>query len=215
MKKFELTANVRYEMGTGASRRMRRGNRIPAILYGAKKNAIPLSLDGNEFGKQLEDESFGSRVITVNVENAKEPVVLKAVQRHPANSRILHVDFQRVSESRELQLRIPVHFINEDKCPGKKAGGIISHLFPEVEVICLPKDLPEAISVDMSEIQLGQTLHLSDLVVPEGVTLTALSHDLDQAVVTISAPRDSMEEEDTSEAEETPTEGSEAAPSGS
>nr|VFK23421.1 MAG: large subunit ribosomal protein L25 [Candidatus Kentron sp. LFY] len=213
MKEFELTANIRHEMGTGASRRMRRGNRIPAILYGAKKDAIPLFLDTNELGKQLENESFGSRVITLNVENAKESVVLKAIQRHPASSRVLHVDFQRVSETRQLQLRVPLHFVNEDKCIGKKEGGMISHLLPDVEITCLPRNLPEAISVDMSKIQLGETLHLSDLTVPENVTLTALSHDLDQAVATVSAPRDSIEEKGASEAEEQLTENPEPNPS--
>nr|VFK60273.1 MAG: large subunit ribosomal protein L25 [Candidatus Kentron sp. UNK]VFK68394.1 MAG: large subunit ribosomal protein L25 [Candidatus Kentron sp. UNK] len=206
MKDFELTANIRHEIGTGASRRMRGGNRIPGILYGAKKDAIPLSLDTNEFKKQLEDESFGSRVITLNMESGEESVVLKALQRHPANSRILHVDFQRVSATTQIQLRIPLHFINEDKCIGKKKGGVINYLVPEVEVSCLPKDLPEAISVDMSEVEIGQTLHLSDLIVSENVTLVALSHDMNQGVVTISAQHDSMDEE------EKPEEGEKATP---
>jgi len=210
MKEFQLIANIRHEMGTGASRRMRRGNRIPAILYGAGKGVIPLFLDTHEFGKQLENESFGFHIITLDVEGTKESVVLKAIQRHPANSRILHVDFQRISQASQLQLRIPLHFINEDTCVGKRVGGVINHLLIEVDVSCLPKDLPEAISVDMSKLQLGQTLHLSDLVIPEGVTLTALSHDMDQAVVTISAPHDSVEEEEIMESEEKSDESSEA-----
>nr|VFK47917.1 MAG: LSU ribosomal protein L25P [Candidatus Kentron sp. TC]VFK60298.1 MAG: large subunit ribosomal protein L25 [Candidatus Kentron sp. TC] len=215
MKEFELTANIRHETGTGASRRMRGSNRIPAILYGAKKDAIPLSLDTNAFKKQLENESFGSRVITLNIGDEEESVVLKALQRHPANSRILHVDFQRISEATRIQLRIPLHFINEDKCVGKKKGGVISYLLTEVEVTCLPKDLPEAISVDMSEVEIGQTLHLSDLAVSENVTLVALSHDMDQGVVTISAQHDSMDEEETSETEEKPEESPKVTPSDS
>nr|VFK56993.1 MAG: large subunit ribosomal protein L25 [Candidatus Kentron sp. TUN] len=217
MNEFELTASIRHEMGTGASRRMRRSNRIPAILYGAEKDAIPLTFNTNEFGKQLENESFGSRIITLNVEDTKESAVLKAIQRHPGNARILHVDFQRISQTSLLQLSIPIHFINEDICTGKREGGVINHLLIEAEVSCLPKDLPEAIPIDMSKMQIGQTLHLSDLVVPEGVTLTALSHDQDQAVATVSAPHTSMEEEEkeTLETEEKPAEGSESTPSDS
>nr|VFJ62813.1 MAG: LSU ribosomal protein L25P [Candidatus Kentron sp. FW]VFJ68765.1 MAG: LSU ribosomal protein L25P [Candidatus Kentron sp. FW] len=217
MKELELTASIRHEMGTGASRRMRRGNRIPAILYGEKKDVVPLSLDANTLKKQMENESFGSRIITLNVENAKESAVLKEIQRHPSSSRVLHVDFQRVSETSQIQLNIPLHLINEDTCVGKRAGGVINRLLVEVEVSCLPKDLPEAIPIDIANMEIGQTLHLSDLVVPEGVTLTALSHDMDQGVVTISAPYVSAEEEEEETLEgtqETPTEDSAAEDSG-
>nr|VFK33611.1 MAG: LSU ribosomal protein L25P [Candidatus Kentron sp. MB]VFK76282.1 MAG: LSU ribosomal protein L25P [Candidatus Kentron sp. MB] len=215
MKEFQLTANIRHELGTGASRRMRRANQIPAILYGTKKESIPLFLDAHEFNKQLEDQAFGSSIITLNLENAKEPVILKALQRHPVRSRhILHIDFMRVSASEQLQIRVPIHFINEEKCMGKKAGGIVNRLLQELEIACLPKDLPEAITIDMSSMQLGQTLHLSDLTVPEGITLTALTHGQDQTVITISSPRDSAEGGEGQEGAENPDQGSETRASG-
>nr|VFK05707.1 MAG: large subunit ribosomal protein L25 [Candidatus Kentron sp. H]VFK06366.1 MAG: large subunit ribosomal protein L25 [Candidatus Kentron sp. H]VFK09695.1 MAG: large subunit ribosomal protein L25 [Candidatus Kentron sp. H] len=194
MKKFELVANIRNEMGSRASRRMRRGNNIPAVLYGTKKSSIPLSINANELNKKLENKSFGCHILSLNIKEQKESAILKAIQRHPVNSQVIHLDFQRVSETQQIQLHVPLHFINEDVSPAKRAGGVINHLITEVEVVCLPKDLPEAIAVDMSEIQLGQNLHLSELTLPEGIMLTALSHGMNQTVGAVSARRGASEE---------------------
>nr|VFJ46343.1 MAG: large subunit ribosomal protein L25 [Candidatus Kentron sp. FM]VFJ59887.1 MAG: large subunit ribosomal protein L25 [Candidatus Kentron sp. FM]VFK11658.1 MAG: large subunit ribosomal protein L25 [Candidatus Kentron sp. FM] len=202
MKEFELTANIREEIGSRASRRMRRGNSIPAVLYGAKKSSISLSVDSNELKKRLENESFGSHILSLNVKGKKEPAILKAIQRHPVNSQVVHLDFQRVSESQQIQLRIPIHFVNEDISPAKKMGALISHLITEVDVNCLPRNLPEAITVDVSGIQLGQSLHLSELTLPEGVSLASLSHGANQPVATVSMPREMSGRADTGEIEE-------------
>jgi len=197
MKEFELTADIRDELGSRASRRMRRDNRIPAVLYGAKKDTISLFLDANELNKKLENESFGSRVLTLGLQNQKEAVVLRTLQRHPVNSRVIHVDFQRVSATQQLQLRVPLRFINEEHSAAKRMGAVFSRLITEVEVVCLPKDLPEAISVDISEVEIGQTMHLSELTPPEGVTFTALSQGMDQGMISVSASRVlSAEDED-------------------
>lgn len=197
MNEFELTTSIRDESGSRASRRMRRRNTIPAVLYGAKKDPVSLSINANELNKKLENESFGSHILSLHVGDRKESAILKAVQRHPVSSQVIHLDFQRVSETRRIQLRIPLHFVNENLSPAKQAGGVISHLITEVEVICLPRDLPEAIIVDVSKMQLGQTLHLSELTLPEGIVLTALSHGMDQAVAVVSIPRGISETSET------------------
>ncbi|VFN02985.1 MAG: LSU ribosomal protein L25P [Candidatus Kentron sp. G] len=202
MKEFELTANIREEIGSRVSRRMRRANSIPAVLYGAKKSSLSLSVDSNELKKKLENESFSAHILNLNVKGQKEPAILKAIQRHPVNSQVIHLDFQRVSESQQIQLRIPIHFVNEDISPAKKRGALINHLITEVDVSCLPRDLPEAITVDVSGIQLGQSLHLSELTLPEGISLVSLSHGADQPVATVSMPRDIPESTDTGEIEE-------------
>jgi large subunit ribosomal protein L25 len=200
MNEFELTAEIRSAKGSRASRRMRRANTIPAILYGAKKDSLPLSVNAHELKKKLDSESFSSHILSLNVENRKEPAILKAIQRHPVSSQVIHLDFQRISEDQKIQLSVPLHFIDEDVSPTKKMGGVISHSITEVEITCLPKDLPESIAVDMSRMQPGKNLHLSELTPPKGIVLTALAHGVDQTVASASIPRGASE---TSEMDET------------
>lgn len=207
MSVIDLAIEARDRIGTRASRRMRRSGRVPAVLYGAGKGTVSLSLDANDLGKRLESPSFASRVLTLTLDDGKEQAVIRAIQRHPANARrILHVDFQRIDENQAIQLHVPLDFINEDQAPGKRAGGVISHMLIEVEVSCLPRDLPESIPVDMSGLALGDILHLSGLTLPEGVVLTALAHGVDQPVASVSTPRGTMEEEDEAEQEADATE---------
>lgn len=191
MNEFELVAEARAELGSRASRRLRRLGKTPAILYGAGKDPVPLLLDEKEIKKQLENETFYSHVLTLRLGATEEQAVLKTLQRHPRSSAVLHMDFQRVRASETITMHVPLHFINEERCPGKRAGGIISHLLIEAEVSCLPKDLPEFIEVDMGSVELGQSVHLSDLTLPAGVEFLALTagREQDPAVVTVQPPR--------------------------
>ena len=191
MNEFEVTAQPRSALGTNACRRLRRSGMVPAILYGGGRDSMPLSLEENRIRKQIENEAFASHILTVKVEGEESQAVLKFVHRDPVSERIVHMDFQRVSASTEIHMHVPLHFINEDDCPGKKAGGIITHLLVEVEVGCLPKDLPEYIEVDMAVLDVGDAIHLSELVLPEGVHVMALTHnpDNDQPVVNVQHPQ--------------------------
>jgi len=176
MQTFELDAQLRTERGKAESRRLRHTGYVPAVMYGAGKEPIALSLSHNELLKRLEHQSFYSRILTVNINNQSEKVVLKDLQRHPYRPLILHLDLQRISENQHLHMPMPLHFINEDTCVGvKQGGGMISHHESQVEIRCLPKDLPESIEVDLEAIEINQILHLSDLVLPENVELVALA----------------------------------------
>ena len=175
---FTLHAKGREDSGKGASRRLRRlAGEIPAIVYGGKKDPQSLTLIHKDVLKALENEAYYSHIISLDVDGKSQDVVLKDVQRHPAKTVILHLDFLRINKTTALTIRVPLHFINEDNCVGvKKEGGIISHTMSELEVQCLPKDLPEFIEVDVSELALGSTLHISDIKLPKGVESVALSH---------------------------------------
>jgi len=205
-EEFELNCSVRTEFGKGASRRLRRLNEsIPAILYGGKKKAVSLTIPHKDIARATENEAFFSHIITLNIDSKKEPAVIKALQRHPAKSLILHADFQRVDMKQEIQVKVPIHFINEDKCVGVKLdGGIIRHTLNEIEIVCLPKDLPEYIEVDMENVKLGDSVHLSDLTFPEGVLSIALSQgeESDLNVARVQQPRGAMEEEEEAAAAE-------------
>ncbi len=178
---FTLHAKGREVSGKGASRRLRRlAGEIPAIVYGGKKDPQSLTLIHKDVLKALENEAYYSHIISLDVDGKSQDVVLKDVQRHPAKTTILHLDFLRINKTTALTIRVPLHFINEDNCVGvKKEGGIISHTMSELEVQCLPKDLPEFIEVDVSELALGSTLHISDITLPKGVESVALSHGSD------------------------------------
>jgi large subunit ribosomal protein L25 len=178
---FTLHAKGREVSGKGASRRLRRlTGEVPAIVYGGKKDAQSITLIHKDVIKALENEAFYSHIISLDVDGKSQDVIVKDVQRHPAKSAILHLDFLRISKTTALTIRVPLHFINEDSCIGvKKEGGIISHTMSELEVQCLPKDLPEYIEVDVSELALGSTLHISDITLPKGVESVALSHGSD------------------------------------
>ena len=191
MNEYEVIAHQRDALGTSANRRLRREGRIPAILYGAGRDSEPISIDENRLKKQIENEAFASHVLTVNVGGRETQAVLKSVHRDPATERVLHMDFQRISATSEIHMHVPLHFVNEDDCPGKRVGGIVTHLLVEVEVGCLPKNLPEYIEVDMTSLDVGDAVHLSELVMPEGVHLMALAHnpDNDQPVVSVQHPQ--------------------------
>ncbi len=175
---YELTAEIRTDVGKGASRRLRRlADKVPAILYGAGKEPLMLTLTHKDFIKALENEAFYSHVITIKTANGDEQAILKDLQRHPAKIKILHADFLRVSMDVAIQVNVPIHFINEESCVGVKlGGGRISHAMNELEISCLPGNLPEFIELDMSEYDLGSHIHISDLQLPTGVESVALSH---------------------------------------
>jgi len=194
---FELNAESRTDTGKGASRRLRQAGKVPAIIYGGNKDPEALTLSHNELLRNLEHEAFYSHILTVKTGGSTTSAILRDLQRHPSKPLILHVDLQRVRADEELRTQVPLHIIGEDTCPGVKAGGLVSHEQTEVEVECLPKDLPEFIEVDISGLDVGETLHLSDLKVPEGVTLLELARgeDHDLGVVSIHAKRGGGDEE--------------------
>jgi large subunit ribosomal protein L25 len=188
---FELGAEFRDdEQGKGASRRLRHSGKVPGILYGGHREPRGLSLDHQKLLALLDNERFYSTIVNVRVGDQTQAAILKDVQRHPARNAILHVDLQRVVETEKIRIRIPLHFHGESISRGvKEQGGIVSHQKTEVDVSCLPKDLPEFIEVDVSGLSLNQSLHLSDLKAPEGVQFTELAHGRDATVVSVHAPR--------------------------
>jgi len=211
---FTLTAEARTDVGKGASRRLRRlGDRVPAIVYGDEKDPVNISLLHKDLVKQLENEAFYSHIITINLDDKSQEVILKDLQRHPSKSKILHADFMRVSRTKKLQTKVPLHFLNETTCIGvKQQGGSISHNMTELEISCLPQDLPEYIEVDLANVEIGHIVHISDLTLPSGVESVSLAHgsDHDLPVVTVNKPRAGGDEDlDTppQAPTETPTEG--------
>ena len=186
---FELTAEFRDAQGKGASRRLRHENKVPAILYGGHRDPRALALDHTKLLLMLDNERFYSTIINLRVGDVTQAAILKDVQRHPAKNAVLHVDLQRVLEDEKIRISIPLHFKNESIAPGVKKGGVVSHLRNEIEVSCLPKDLPEFVDVDLSQVELNQMLHLSALAVPEGVEILALSHGRDAPVVSVHHAR--------------------------
>lgn len=201
---FEINATARDDMGKGASRRLRRAGMVPGIVYGAHKEPTMISLAHNELIKSLEQEAFYSHILDLKLGSKSEKVVLKDLQRHPSKPFILHVDFLRVSAKEKIRVHVPLHFMNEDVAPGVKQGGMVSHMITDVEVSCLPKDLPEYIEVDMSGVDVGQSVHLSELVLPKGVELPALAQGSDQdlMVVGIQAAKVAVAEEEEAGGEE-------------
>ncbi|QGU32984.1 50S ribosomal protein L25/general stress protein Ctc [Thermochromatium tepidum] len=190
---FEINAQPRTDTGTGASRRLRRQGLVPAIVYGAHQDPQMIALSHNELLRHLEHESFYSHVLDLKIGDQVNKVVLKDMQRHPARPFILHLDFMRVSQDEKIRMTVPLHFVNEDRCKGVKRGGVVSHTITEIEIVCLPKDLPEFIAVDMTEMELGSILHLSELRLPEGVAL-AHAPDPDKPVVVIHGAHGDSEE---------------------
>lgn len=193
-QKFEIEANVRHEIGKGASRRLRREEKVPGVIYGGGKEPVALTFEHKHVAKSLENEAFYSHILTLKTGSTSERVILKDVQRHPYKPRIAHVDFQRVRADEKLHMHIPLHFKGGDEAPGvKDAGGVISHIMSDVEVSCLPDNLPEFLELDLSQMQLNDILHLSNIKLPKGVEIVALTHDDDKPVVSVHIPR--VEEE--------------------
>ena len=199
MANYSLKAAVRNVVGKGASRRLRRlEGTIPGIIYGGEKAPQNITLVHKDLAKALEDEGFYSHIIALDVEGAgTEKVVLKALQRHPAKAQILHADFLRIDDTHTITLRVPLHFLNEEKCVGVRlGGGSISHAMSELEVKCLPQNLPEFLEIDLAELTVGAIVHISDLKLPAGVESVQLSHgpEHDLPVVSVLAPRGGAEE---------------------
>jgi large subunit ribosomal protein L25 len=210
---FELTAEFRETQGKGASRRLRHEGKVPAILYGGHSDARALTLSHQKLSLLLENERFYSTILNLRVGDQTQAAILKDVQRHPFKNAILHIDFQRVEENEKIRISIPLHFKGASVSPGvKNQGGIVSHMRSEVEVSCLPKDLPEFVEVDISGLSLNESIHLSQLKIPDGVQLVDLAKE-DAAVVAIHSPR-AEEPEPTAAAAEgaaAPAEGAAAA----
>ena len=194
MTDFILNAQARTDLGKGASRRLRHAANIPAVVYGGNKPAESVTILAKEIAKLFENEAAYSHVIELNVDGAKQNVIVKAMQRHPSKQFIMHADFVRVVAGQKLTAIVPVHFVGEE-APVKK-GGEISHVLNEIEVTCLPKDLPEFIEVDLSALEIGAIVHLSDLKAPKGVEFVALAHGDDKAVANVHAPRVAPEAEE-------------------
>ena len=192
-----IIAEIRDVQGTGASRRLRHAGKIPAVLYGSGKDPVMVTLNHNRLYHNLEDESFHSSILTVEVEGKKEKAILRDVQMHAYKQLIMHVDLQRVSATEKIHMSVPLHYTGGDDAPGVKIeNGIVSHLITELDIICLPDDLPEFLSVDVSELNIGDSIHLSEVTLPEGVESTTLSHGGDDlAVVTVVTVRASVEED--------------------
>ncbi|MSR15812.1 MAG: 50S ribosomal protein L25/general stress protein Ctc [Gammaproteobacteria bacterium] len=208
LNKFEISAEPRTAQGKGASRRLRNVGKIPAILYGANKAPVSIQLNHNQTWLQTENEAFYSHILTLKLDGAEEKVVVKDMQRHPVRQLIMHMDFLRINEAEELTLRVPLHFTNEAISVGVKVGGgVISHQMVDLEIMCLPRDLPEFVEVDLTEMTLGHTLHLADLKLPAGVRIASLVHggEASLPVVSCHLPR-------TAEAAETAEVGAAATP---
>lgn len=214
-QEFDLVAELREDQGKGASRRLRREGKVPAILYGGGRPPRNLAFDHNKLLQHLDHEAFYSSILTITVGDKSQPAILKDLQRHPAKRQIIHMDMQRILEDEEIRVHVPLHFIGEQVAPGvKQSGGSVSKLMTDVEVSCLPKNLPEYLEVDISKLELDEMLYLSDIKVPEGVALTELAHgeEHDHAIVSIHVHKAApIEEEAVVEAEEA-VEGAEAEP---
>ena len=213
-EKFDLIAEIREDQGKGASRRLRRSGKVPAIIYGAGRPPRQLAFDHNRVIQQLENESFYSSILNIKVGGKSQAAIVKDIQRHPAKSIIMHMDFQRIVAGEKIKMNVPIHYLNAEESVGvKQEGGSVSQLVNDVEVSCLPKDLPEYFEVDIVELKLNEMLHLSDIKVPEGVEIPELAQgpEHDHAIVSIQLIKvvEEVEEAEVEEAAEgeTPAEG--------
>jgi large subunit ribosomal protein L25 len=195
--KIEFTAFPRSAQGTGASRRMRIAGKVPGILYGADKQAVPIELDHQALYRHLKMEAFHASVLDMTLEGAKQQVLLRDVQMHPFRQIVLHVDFQRVDKNKKIHMRVPLHFINTEVAPGVKVGGgVVNHVYNELDIQCLPDDLPEFIVVDLINLDLGHSIHINDVPMPKGVEPIARLKKENPAIVTIQLPRAAIEVEE-------------------
>ena len=197
-EEFALIAEIRADQGKGASRRLRRTGKIPAIIYGAGRPPRSLSFEHNKVVKQLENESFYSSILNIKVGAKSQAAIVKDIQRHPSNDRIMHIDLQRIVEDEKIRMNVPIHFLNAENAVGvRQGGGSVSQIRNDVEVTCLPKDLPEYFEVDIAELELDEMLHLSDIMLPDGVEIPelALSSEHDQAIVSIHVIKAAVVEE--------------------
>jgi large subunit ribosomal protein L25 len=193
---IEITARKRETQGTGAARRLRRRGLVPGIVYGGEKGAVNIELDHKALYLNLRNERFHASILTLELGGAKEQVLLRSVNMHPFKPQVQHVDFQRVLKDRKLHMKVPLHFTNAEKSPGvKEQGGVVSHVLNELDITCLPDDLPEYIEVDLSNLAVGNSIHARELALPKGVEL-ALKKDENPVVATVVVPQLVTEEEE-------------------
>jgi large subunit ribosomal protein L25 len=187
---FELAGEARPLLGRTDARRLRRQGKVPAVMYGGGEAPQSVVLDHNAVSRQMSREAFYTSILTVKVGAKAQQVIVKDVQRHPAKPQIMHMDFQRIREDQEITLHVPIHFLNEANAKGvKDQGGVVDHLLSDVEVVCLPRYLPEYLEIDVTNLELNQIYHLSDIKLPEGVELVQLKHGHDEPVVAVNPPR--------------------------
>ena len=192
---IEIQARKREAHGTGASRRLRRTGRVPGILYGGEKGPVNIELDHKDLFFNLRNEKFHASILSLELEGAKEQVLLRAVNMHPFKLQVQHVDFQRVQKDKKIHMKVPLHFANAEKSPGvKEQGGVVNHVMNELDIVCLPDDLPEYIEVDLSGLTVAHSLHVRDLTLPKGVELT-LHKGENPVVATVVVPALVAEEE--------------------
>jgi large subunit ribosomal protein L25 len=213
--KFEISAQKREAQGTGASRRLRRMGKVPAIVYGGTEGPVNIELDHKDLFQNLRNEKFHASILTLKLNGSAEQVLLRAVNMHPFKMQVQHVDFQRVSKDKKIHMKVPLHFVNAEKSPGvKEQGGIASHVLNELDIVCFPDDLPEYVEVDLSGLTVGHSLHVRDLTLPKGVEL-ALHKSENPVVATVVIPSLVTEEEEAApaiSAAEVPTTEQAAAP---
>ena len=195
-KQLDLVAEFREDSGKGASRRLRRQGKVPAIIYGGGRDPRSLTFKHDELIHAMEKEAFFSSVLSVQVGKNVRQAIIKDVQTHPAKRQILHLDLQRITEDQEIRMSVPIHYLNEEEAVGvKQGGGTITKLVTEVEITCLPKDLPEKLELDIAELELDALMYLGDIEIPEGVTVPALSDDNNPPVVSIHIIKEEVEPE--------------------
>lgn len=201
---IEINAVKRDAKGTGASRRLRRAGSVPGVVYGGGKEAVTLEFNAKDLFLQFRHEAFHASVLNLNIDGKKESVLLRDYQMHPVRNTIQHIDFQRVSATEKIHVKVPFHFVNADVAPGVKiGGGIVAHVQTEADVSCLAKDLPEFIEVDVAKLEMGHSIHLSQIKLPKGVEFVQLAHGDDAAVASIAKTRGGVSDAAAS-AEETP-----------
>ena len=203
-KDFDLIAEIREDSGKGASRRLRREGKVPAIIYGAGRPPRALTFDHNRVIQQLENESFYSSILNIKVGDKSQAAIVKDIQRHPAKPFIMHMDFQRIVEDQEIRMNVPIHLVGADVAVGvKQGGGTVSQMRNEVEVVCLPKHLPEYLDLDISELELDGLMYLSDIPLPEGVMIPEIAQEEEagqaQPVVSIHVIKEVIIEEEVAE----------------
>ena len=211
-KEFDLIAEPRSDQGKGASRRLRHQGKVPAIIYGAGRPPRSLIFDHNKVIRQLENQSFYSSILNIQVNEKSQAAIVKDIQRHPAKLQILHMDFQRIVEDEQIRMNVPIHYVNAEEAIGvKQEGGSVSQLITDIEVTCLPKDLPEYFEVDIENLGLNEMLYISDIKLPEGVEIPQLAQGPEQnrPIVSIQFIKEVVIEEEVEEIEGEPVEGEE------
>ena len=193
---IEISARKREAQGTGASRRLRRMGKVPGIVYGGEKGPVNIELDHKDLFLNLRNEKFHASILSLALDGAKEQVLLRAVNMHPFKLQVQHIDFQRVQKDKKIHMKVPLHFVNAEKSPGvKEQSGVVNHVLNELDVICLPDDLPEYLEVDLSSLSLGKSMHVRELALPKGVEL-AMHKDENPVIATVVVPAIVAEEEE-------------------